>query len=295
MRTDQIPRAVVLLAVFMLVLAACGAPAASPAPTAAGTAAATAAPTAASAIDRVKAKGGLYVAMYSSPPLSYLDAGAWKGANADFTRECAQQTLGLTPEQVFPIVLPFAAFIPGLQSKRFDVVSGLTINPQRLQAGIATQHIHTWGARPVFRKGDPLVGQVKSWTDMAKAGTELGLSSGSNEIAEAQKRNIPVKTYATPDLYVADLKAGRIRMILYGDLGLPALLAANPDLEAVKDPFDYEGIGSGSAFFFHPDDKALRDAFNTCISTLKGNGKAAEILKTHGIPQLIPPAGPPPN
>jgi polar amino acid transport system substrate-binding protein len=295
MRTGHMPRAVVLLAVITLVLAACGTPAASPAPTAAATAAATAAPAVQSAIDRIKAKGGLYVAMYSSPPLSFLDAGAWKGANADFTRECAKDKLGLTPEQIFPIVLPFAAFIPGLQSKRFDVVAGLTINPQRLQAGIATQHIHTWGARPVFRKGDPLVNQVKSWTDMAKAGTELALSSGSNEIAEAHKRNIPIRTYATPDLYVADLKAGRIRMILFGDLGLPALLAANPDLEAVKDPFDYEGIGSGSAFFFNPDDKALRDAFNDCINTMKGSGKVAEVLKTHGIPQIIPPAGPPPN
>ena len=293
MRSDHVPRAATLLTVFTLVLAACATPAASPSPTVGATAAPTAAST--SAIDRVKAKGGLYVAVYSSPPLSFLDAGNWKGANADFTRECAQQKLGLSAEQVFPIVLPFAAFIPGLQSKRFDVVAGLTINPQRLQAGIATQHIHTWGARPVFRKGDPLVGQVKSWTDMAKAGTELALSSGSNEIAEAQKRNIPIKTYATPDLYVADLKAGRVRMILFGDLGLPALLAANPDLEAAKDPFDYEGIGSGSAFFFHPDDKVLRDAFNDCINTLKGNGKAAEILKAHNIPAIIPPAGPPPN
>jgi len=304
MRSNIAPRIAVMLAVLALLIAACGpTPAASPAPTAAVTSAATAAATAAatsapavqSAIERVKAKGGLYVAIYSSPPLSFLDAGAWKGANADFTRECAKQKLGLTPEQIFPIILPFASFIPGLQSKRFDVVAGLTINPQRLEGALATSHIHTWGARPVFRKGDALVNQVRSWSDMAKAGTELALTSGANEIAEAQKRNIPIKTYATIDLQVADLKAGRIRMILYGDLGIPALLQANPDLEAAKDPFDYEGIGSGSAFFFNKDDKALRDVFNDCVNDLKRSGLAAQVLKQHGIPEIIPPAGNPPN
>src|SRR2546428_363369 len=118
MRSVSSTRWLVLFAILTFVIAACGAPAAAPSTSASGTAAtaATAAPTKApSAADRIKAKGGFYVAIFSSPPLSYLDGSSWVGSEADFTRECAQSKLGLPAEQVYPIILPIAGLLPGLQ------------------------------------------------------------------------------------------------------------------------------------------------------------------------------------
>ena len=290
MTVDRWLRGLTLSIAITLTVAACG-PAAAPAPSAAATA--TAAPTAAtpSAIDRVKSKG-LYVGVFSSAPLTFLDGSNWVGSVAEETRYCAQEKFGLGDDKIFPVFLPIAGLFPGLQAKRFDVVAGLTINPTRLQVAIATQHMHTWGARPIFKTGDPLVNQIHSWTDIAKSGQELALAAGVNEIAEAQKRNIPVKTYQTLDLAVADLIAGRIRMVLHGDLAIAGVKAQTNNGIVEADPFDYEGIQSGAAFWTHPDEKDLRDALNDCVTQMKSNGKLKDILTKWKIPLVIPPAGP---
>src|ERR1700687_3301226 len=296
-RTIQ-ARALGTLTILALVFSACtAAAAAAPTSTAQAQATATAAPTPGkvSAIDRIKAAGALYVAIYSSAPLSYLDSGSnWVGAEADIVRQCASDKLGLAADKVFPIILPIAAMLPGLQSKRFDMVAGLSLNPARLQVALATTHLHTWGSIVVFRKGDPLVKTVHSWDDLAKNGETLGLAAGVTDIAVAQAKGVPTKTDGTTDLYVADLLAGRVRVILYGNLQLPTLITqTNGQLEAPS-PWTYEGF-SGDAMYFNQDDKDLRDLFNDCINTLKGNGKAVEILNKWNIALDIPPAGPPPN
>jgi ABC-type amino acid transport substrate-binding protein len=144
----------------------------------------------------------------------------------------------------------------------------------------------------MMRKGDDLLNKIHSWTDMAKNGVELGLVQGANEIAEAQKRGIQVRTYPTIDLQVKDLLANRINVILIGDLGAPGIIDQTNGQVAMADPFDYEGIQSSAAFYFHPDDRDLRDLFNTAITDMKNSGKVKEILTKYNIPLNIPPPGP---
>jgi polar amino acid transport system substrate-binding protein len=292
MRRTRSSRFLALGVVAAILLSACGAtPAAAPTGSAAATASAAPTTAVATAIDRVKQKG-LYIGVFSSAPLSFLEGQNWVGSEADITRQCASEKFGLTTEQIFPIFLPLAGLLPGLQAQRFDMAAGLTVNPTRLQVAIATQHGHTWGARPIFKRGDALATTIHSWTDMSKAGVELGLAAGVQEITTAQQKNIPVRTYATLDLAVKDLQAGRIRMVLHGDLAIPGVIAQTNNEIVAAEPFDYEGIQSGAAFWFNPNEKDLRDSFNDCISSLKTSGKMREILTKWNQPLNIPPAGP---
>jgi len=273
------------------VAAACSStPAASAPPSAAATAAPTAA--AQTALARVKDKG-IYVAIVGEKPWAFIDTdGSFKGAEAEMVQECATK-LGIPA--VLPVSQVFDGLLPGLQARRYDMIAaGMSIKPARLEVAISTQLLYRYGTRIIGKKGDTILPTLTSWTAVGKSGIEVAGIRGSTEITDTAKFGVKWKEYPDNPSELADLLAGRIRLMAWNDNYYGELIAQKPDtpIESVK-TWDYEGIVSLPGHYFNPADTDLRDAFNNCYSDMKTNGDMAKILTKWGFdPSTIPPPGP---
>ena len=142
--------------------------------------------------------------------------------------------------------------------------------------------------------GDPVLQELTSWTKVGESGIPVAMIRGSTEIQDTAPFGVEVVEYPDNPTELADLLAGRIQLMAWNDNYYSSFIAENPDtpIEAVEG-WDYEGVVSLPGHYFHPEDVALRDAFNDCYSGLKESGRMAEILTQFGFnPDTIPPPGP---
>lgn len=245
-----------------------------------------------SILDQVKTNG-LRVGFVGEIPWSFIEndgTGTFTGAEAEVVKECAAK-LGIT--EIFPVSAQFDALLPGIQAKRWDIIAaGMSLREQRLEIAIATQQMYGFGVRALVPKGNPQ--GINSWTDIKEAGLTVGMVSGGNYQDAVEALGITVKPYDSLESQIADLEAGRLDVVSNAELSLVDYVKKNPDKVELADPWNYEDIGASMpALYFNQDNVELRDAFNDCVSELKGNGKLAEILTKWGFdPNTITPAGP---
>jgi polar amino acid transport system substrate-binding protein len=238
-------------------------------------------------------ENGLYVAFVGENPWSFLDpSGVWTGAEAERVKECAA-TLGIT--EIYPVNVQFDGLLPGLQARRYDMIAaGMSIREARLEVAIASQLLYLYGTRIVGMKDDPTLQELTSWTKVGESGIPVAGIRGSTEITDTEPFGVQWVEYPDNPTELADLQAGRIKLMAWNDNYYGAFIKENPDvpIAAVTD-WDYEGVVSLPGHYFNAEDVSLRDAFNDCYSELKTNGRMAEILTQWGFdPSTIPPPGP---
>ena len=243
-------------------------------------------------LERVR-QNGLYVAFVGENPWSYLDpTGVFTGAEAEMVKECAAE-LGIT--EIYPVNVQFDGLLPGLTARRYDMIAaGMSLRPDRLEVAIGTQLLYRYGTRIVGRADDPVLQELTSWTKVGESGIPVAMIRGSTEIQDTEPFGVEVVEYPDNPTELADLLAGRIQLMAWNDNYFSSFMAENPDTPiAAVEGWDYEGVVSLPGHYFHPDDVALRDAFNDCYSGLKESGRMAEILTQFGFnPDTIPPPGP---
>jgi len=135
---------------------------------------------------------------------------------------------------------------------------------------------------------------ITSWTDIEDKGLTVGMVSGGNYQDAVEAMGISVRPYDSLESQISDLEAGRLDVVSNAELSLVDYVQKNPGKVELADPWDYEGIGASMpALYFNKDNVQLRDAFNECVTSLKTNGKLAEILSRWGFdPNTITPPGP---
>lgn len=259
---------------------------ATPAPTAEPTEAAQ------DPLERVR-ENGLYVAFVGENPWSFLAPdGTFTGAEAEMVKECAT---ALQIKEIYPVNVQFDGLLPGLEGRRYDMIAaGMSIREARLEVAISTQLLYRYGTRPVGKKGDPLLKEITSWTKLGQSGVEIAGIRGSTELTDTEPFGVKWVEYPDNPTELADLLAGRIKLMAWNDNYFGSFIKENPDvpIEAVGN-WDYEGVVSLPGHYFNKEDVVLRDAFNSCYSDLKTNGKMAEILAKWGFnPDTIPEPGP---
>jgi len=241
----------------------------------------------ASGLDRVK-EDGLKVSYVNENPWSYTDDdGNFTGAEAEMIKECGKRL----DFEVDPQLTQWDSQLPGLQSKRWDaIVAGMAVSDERLEIAIATQPLYAYGARVLVESGNPL--GIHSWSDIAAAGAKVGMVSGGSYQPEVEALGIKVVNYDSLDAEIADLEAGRIKVLANAETSLAQYLKDNPDSSLeLAEPWDYEGIGLLTpAWYFNKDEVALRDAINDCVTELKEDGTMAELLGQFGFnPEGVEP------
>jgi polar amino acid transport system substrate-binding protein len=236
-------------------------------------------------LDQLKEQGFARIAIANEPPFTAVAAdGTVSGAAPDVAREIFKR-LGV-PEVVASIS-EYGAMIPGLQARRFDAVTaGLFMKPERCAAVAYSEPILCDAEAFLVKTGNP--GGFQSYEDIATdPDATIGAPGGGTEERLALEAGVPRdRVIVVPDGQsgLDMVMDGRIDVYSLPVLSISALMETageGAELEMVAPVQGAPVYCDGAAF--HPDDTALRDAFDVELAKLKESGEFAKIIEPYGF------------
>ena len=213
---------------------------------------------------RVGMSGGYF-------PFTFTRADELQGFEVDFMRAIAEET----GDEVEFVTMSFSGLIGALDSGRIDTVANqITITPEREAKFAFTQPYVYDGAQVVVKAGneDEITGPE------SLKGRSVAVNLGSN--FEELLRNLPyadeidIRTYESN--IEQDTALGRVDAFVMDRVSSAQVIAESPlPLALAGQPFDE--IRNALPFRNDDEGQALRDRVDAAITTLKENGKQAEI------------------
>lgn len=233
---------------------------------------------------RIRAAKKLVFGSSNDQPYCYLNPKTQKieGIDADMLQYVIEQ-LGIPERQM--IQVEFAGLIPGLKSRRFDVIAdAMYITEKRLKEIDFTDPWYQYGETFVVRKGNPK--KIGGWGDLKGKKAASYLGTVYQDWVEAEKKN-GVESSGYPDVPTGlqDLAAGRIDVFVVDAPVAAWDLKSFPDLGqkleivAGYTPREIGRIGAG----VRKEDQELKEAFNWALKKMKDQKKDLEILRTWGL------------
>jgi len=247
--------------VSSLVLAACGG--------GSGSSGSTAAAGGDSGATGLNAAGTLTVGMnLQFKPEMYLDdAGKPAGYDVELLNKLAAD-LGVKLDIQN---LDFNGLIPGLQSKKFDMVSvGLTATDARKQVIDFTREYVPYTSVLAVKQGDTTAATVDAYNTPNTVITALQGSSGE-QLAKKTFPNAQVKSFADQNAALLEVSTGRANGSVLEDYILAQYQKANPNQVAkagLPKPLD---LGYGS-WAVQKGNKALADKLNAFLCKAQNDG-----------------------
>lgn len=235
----------------------------------------------------------LKVGIANNKPWAYRDTdGQVKGVNADIIRAVFEH-LGV--KNIDYIVGDFGSLIPGLISKRFDVVdSSVVITPARCKlVDFGNPEVSSLDAVIVL-KGNPK--NVHSFAEVIKRfDVKLGGSRGSQQAKNVLLAGVPddkMQQFQNTESTISALLANRVDGIVF-TAGTARALVSRPEMApkmdiatpftGLVDPKTGKNVVSYVAPAFNKDNPKLRDAFNTQLAKLMADGTVAKISAKYGF------------
>ncbi|MDQ0470639.1 ectoine/hydroxyectoine ABC transporter substrate-binding protein EhuB [Labrys wisconsinensis] len=235
------------------------------------------------ALDRLQKAGTVTIGLAQEPPYTILSPGGEpSGAAVDVARAVFAK---LKVGKVSADVVDWGALIPGLQARRFDIVStGLIIKPQRCAAIRFSEPDLCTTEGFAVRKGNPHA--LTTYQDLVKSDVRVAVCGGCAEQKRALDLGVPNdRLIIATDAFnaISMLQAGRVDVVAWPDLTLSATLDKIGDagLEVVA-PIKGEPI-SCAATAFNREDRELRDAYDAALAELKKSGEFAKIVEPYGF------------
>lgn len=235
----------------------------------------------------IRERGFVRVAFANEPPYSEVgeDGTSISGAAVEVPR-AVMARLGV--EEVDGVVIPYDAMIPGLQARRFDMVTaGLFMTPDRCAEVLYSEPDVCGTESFAVPEGNPL--GLDSYGSLADEDAVVGVPGGSVEEEYAQDAGVPdgnIEIIPDSRSGIEALQAGRIDAYALPTLSIRDLLETSEGLEEVGPLDDVPVACAGAAF--HPDDEAFRDAYNEELAALQESGEFAEIVEEFGFPGDVP-------
>ena len=235
--------------------------------------------------DRVKKAGVMVFGSSNDEPYAFLDPKTKQitGIDADMV-EYVLKKLEIPKRDMFQD--KFAGLIPGLLSKRFDMIAdAMYITAKRRQQIEFSDGWYQYGETLVVAKGNPK--KIHTLDDLKKgyrAASYLGTvyQDWLNALAP---QGAKISSYPAVPEALQDLKIGRLDAALIDGPVAAFILGKNPDLAAAMEivpdykPQEIGVIGSG----FRKEDVDLREAVNWGLSEMKKDGTDLKILKKWGL------------
>jgi polar amino acid transport system substrate-binding protein len=229
------------------------------------------------ALARTKTSGVLKIGTETAfAPFDFIDAGTHTGLNMELMSEVAKE-MGVKVEWV---TLPWEGVLPGLEAKKFDMVTGpVTITKARMERYRFTPPIAEATVALLKRKGDTSVMEPKDIVGKAvgagKASAQLAqLKAFAESLGKADVREYPGNNEA-----YADLAAGRIAAVGNSLPNITYVAQQRPDtFEVVKPAF---GLKTYFGYVTRKDDDSakLMEAITTAMLKIKADGRLAKIQK----------------
>ena len=249
-------------------------------------------------LDDIKKAGVLTIGtgvMGSKPWIWKNDDGSYAGVEHEMLQYIAKK-LGVAKVDYVPV--EWETLIPGLKSKRFDMIfSSMTVTEDRRQgAGIEF-------SRPYYFESDRLV--VKGDAAFAKpedlAGKTIGVPIGTVEEIQAKQlieKGIGKESKAFNDIagvFLA-LNSGQVDAVVMDNTSLAGQMAVTPNLKTIggvynlvvdakwqdaqaKAPYKFGGDGAG----LRKEDAALLAAVNDALDAMDADGTRPAILKKYKV------------
>ncbi|WP_433469526.1 ABC transporter substrate-binding protein [Spirillospora sp. CA-128828] len=183
----------------------------------------------------------------------------------------------------------FAAMVPGLQSRRFDVAMADFSDTLERQKQVTFVDYTRAGQILIVPKGNPL--KLKAVADLCGHSAAGPTGSLSVDIAMAQSKKctdsgegaVNVQRYPTAAESALALQSGRIDTLAI-DYGIASSL-----VQQSQGKLQLTGGLFGKGFHgaaFRKDDQALQKAFTAAFTTLMKNGTYKRILDHWNLPQM---------
>jgi len=213
------------------------------------------------------------------PPFSYTDSkGNWTGFEPDLVRAvCKQMQVTCTFNAI-----AWDGLIPALNAKQIDVIlNSVSITDERKKVVDFTDAYLITPSVWIGEKGIPM-----EPTSAGLKGKKIGVQNSTTHAVFAKERygkTSTIRYYADRNDIFAELRSGRIDIMLIDQMGVDELLALpeNSALEikgkAPQDPLFGEGIGA----VVRKGDNALRERLNQAFAALRENGQMQVIAKPY--------------
>lgn len=223
------------------------------------------------------------IAIANEPPYTEVKTdGTVTGAAPEVARAVLKK-LGV--EDVVASISEYGAMIPGLQARRWDMVSaGLFIKAERC-AAVSFSEPDLCDAEAFMLKNDATM-KLESFEDVAKLGAKVGVPGGGTE----EKLALAAGVARDHVIVVPDGQSGT-KMLKDGRIDAYALPVAsiNDLLKKAEDatltmyapikntPIYCAGVA------FRKQDTALRDAYDKELKAMKESGEFAKIIEPFGF------------
>lgn len=215
------------------------------------------------------------------PPFFTKDAsGKWIGWEIDLMDAICSEM----KESCSVVDMSWDGLIPGLQSKKFDVIwSSMSITDERKKTIAFTNKYYNTPSKLIGAQ-DGKSGTTAD--DVAGKTIAIQVSTVQTEYYKKHFASVAdEKTYATLDEAFQDLSVGRVDYVFGDSIPLMTFLGSDfgkdccEDKGNVQDDPDVLGQGIGGGL--RKEDSELLARLNAAITAIRANGKYAEISKKY--------------
>lgn len=214
----------------------------------------------------------LYMATEGTfPPYEYYDGDQLVGIDVEVAGAIAEK-LGMKLEVVD---IAFDSIVSGVQAGKYDMgMAGMTVNEERLEKVNFSDSYSTGIQVVVVKEG----GKVQSLDDMGADGVVIGTQSGTTGFLYASDDfgDEKVKGFAKTTDAIEALKNGQVDCVMLDNEPAKALVAANPDsgLSILDTAYAVEDY----AIAINKDNSDLLTQINTALAELKADGTLQGII-----------------
>ena len=185
------------------------------------------------------------------------------------------------------VLIDWGAMIPGLQARRYDLVSGgLFINPKRCEVILFSEPVICDDEGFLVKKGNPT--GVTSYAELAAHPTaSAAMAAGTIEHMAAKRFGVDEDRLR---LWEGNLQNG-VQLVRIGraDILLTPIASAKDVMSKMDDADDFElvpiyDVAAGcAAIGFHSKDRELRDGFDAGLKKIQDSGEFDAILAKYGV------------
>jgi putative amino-acid transport system substrate-binding protein len=211
-------------------------------------------------------------------PFTFVKLDKLQGFEVDFLNAIAAET----GDEVNFITMSFSGLIGALDSGRIDTIANqITITPEREAKFVFSQPYVIDGAQIVVKSGNG--GKISSAADLSGKKVAVNLGSNFEELLLALPNAKDIKVLTYESNIAQETALGRVDAFVMDRVSSAQLIKESPlPLELAGTPFSE--IRNALPFADTEKGRALRDKVDAAITTLRGNGKLAEIsVKWFGI------------
>ena len=203
------------------------------------------------------------------PPYEYYDNGQLVGIDIEVAGAIAEK-LGMKLETTD---IAFDSIIPGVQAGKYDIgMAGVTVSEERLQQVNFSDSYATGVQVVIVKEG----GKVQSLDDMADA--IIGTQSGTTGFiyASSDFGDDHVKSFTKTTDAVEALKNGQVDCVLLDNAPAEALVEANPDagLSILETAYTVEDY----AIAINKENTDLQAKINAALAELVADGTLQSII-----------------